>query len=141
MANLEIQLALHGSLILAVSMASGRFFAKVIRAEQNEAPWRLVHSAGSMGGIALIAIAGVFDHISLPGMLLNFFVWLFITGMWVFLLGMITAAVSGERGFKPQSSNTGKTVYVLYVVGAVTTLLSVVLLSAGFFRTLLNLST
>jgi hypothetical protein len=136
MGNLKIQLALHGTLILAVSMVSGRWFSKAIKAGKSEVAWRVVHSGGSMGGVALIAVAGVFDLVSLPETLLKVFVWVLILGMWVFLVGMIAAAVTGQRGLEWRSSSIGKTIYVMYIIGTVTTLVGVGRLSLGLLRAL-----
>ena len=99
MGQLDIQLALHGVLILIVSMVSGRWFAKAIITHKNDVAWRVVHSGGSMSGIMLVAIAGILDLVILPPLLHELLVWLLIVGIWTFLIGIILQLLPGKEGW------------------------------------------
>lgn len=76
MARLPIHLALHGVLILTISILGGLFLYKAILEKKNEADWHLLHAGGSARGILLIALASIIHIPVLPQWPLATAVWL-----------------------------------------------------------------
>lgn len=131
-----IYLAIHGVLVLVVSLISGRWFSKAITSGGNEVAWRVVHSGGSMGGIMLIAFASLIPHLVLPMWAVSLFMWSIILGTWLFIIAMIVAAITGDRGLKAGGSLYNRGVYFGYMFGAIFSLAGCGLLLAGLFRAL-----
>lgn len=119
MEKLAIHLALHGAVVLTVSLFGGLFLYRTILKKRNVAAWHLVHSGGSGRGIVLLALAAIIHLLALPLWQLSTLVWLVIFFTWTSMLAMIIAAVSGERGLRCNGSNTNKLVYILYVLGTI----------------------
>ena len=136
MDKLAIHLALHGAVVLTVSLFGGLFLYRAILKNKNEAAWHLVHSGGSARGIMLIALAAIIHLPALPLWQLSTLAWLMIFFTWASMLAMITTAVSGERGFGFFGSNTNKLVYILYVLGAIAVFPACLLLIFGLLNAL-----
>jgi len=134
--SLKTQLAFHGVLILTICVFAGRFFARAINNQSREVAWRVVHSGGSMGGVMLIAFASVLDLAYLPYAASNAFVWFIVLGTWALVIGMIAAAVTGERGLRWGASSIGRSIYAVYVVGAISSLVGCGILVFGLARAL-----
>jgi len=100
MEQFVIYLALHGVLALIVSLVSGHWFSKAITTGGSEVAWRVVHSGGSMGGIMLIAFSSLIPIMALPLWATLLFVWFIILGTWLFIVAMIVAAITGQRGLR-----------------------------------------
>ena len=84
-----------------------------------------------MGGIMLIAFSSLIAVIELSKVSMLVFVWTIITGTWLFIIAMITAAITGERGLSGDGSVANKFVYVSYMLASVSTLIGCVILMAG----------
>jgi hypothetical protein len=136
MEHYVIYLAFHGVLVLLVSLVSGRWFAKAIIIRGNDVAWRVVHSGGSMGGIMLIAFSSLLPIIVLPRWATTLFIWLIILGTWLFIIAMLTAAITGERGLKSGGSLINRGVYFSYVFGALFSLIGCSLLLTGLYNAL-----
>ena len=109
-----IYLAFNGVLILTVSLISGGWFAKAINIRGNEVAWRVVHSGGSMGGIMLIAFSSLVPVIVMPQWSMTILVWSVILSAWLYIIAMIVAAITGERGLKTGGSVINRGVYYFY---------------------------
>lgn len=136
MDRLAIHLALHGALVLTVSIAGGLFLYRVILKSKPEAVWHLVHAGGTVRGVLLIALAGIIHLLPLPLWLLTIFAWLIILGIWASMFAMIIAAASSERGLRFAGSRTNKLVYLLYALGIVTIFPACALLIVGLIDAL-----
>ncbi|MCK5387251.1 MAG: hypothetical protein KAJ39_08690 [Gammaproteobacteria bacterium] len=131
-----IYLAFHGVLILTVSLVSGGWFAKAIITKGNEVAWRVVHSGGSMGGIMLIAFSSLVPVMVLPQWAETLFVWSIILSAWLFIIAMIVAAITGERGLKTGGSLINRGVYYFYIFGSLFSLVGCGLLLKGLYSAL-----
>ncbi len=131
-----VYLAFHGVLVLIVSLVSGRWFSKAIITGGNDVAWRVVHSGGSMGGIMLIAFSSLVPIIVLPQWASTLFIWLMILGTWLFIIAMLIAAITGERGLKTGGSLINRGVYFSYLIGALFSLIGCGLLLVGLYRAL-----
>lgn len=136
MERLATCLALHGAIVLGVSLVAGLLLHRAIRLEMDVAAWHLVHAGGSGRGLLLLALAAVLRWVALPRWQLWVFAWLMIFFVWTSVAAMLVAAVTGERGLGWTGSSTNKTVYALYVAGAVAVFPSLVLLVAGLLNSL-----
>lgn len=136
MDNLKVQLALHGAVVLTVSVIGGLFLYRAILNTERIAAWHLVHSGGTVRGVMLIALAAIIQYPTLPMWQLATIVWLILFFTWTSMLAMVIAAVSGERGLGYSGSSTNKLVYILYAVGTVAIFPACSLLIYGLLRSL-----
>ena len=136
MDKLAIHLALHGALVLTVSVFGGLLLHRAILKNKNVAGWHLLHAGGSARGILLIALAAIIHLPALPFWQLSTLTWLIIFFVWTSTLAMIIVALSGERGFGWFGSNTNKLIYILYVLGAIAVFPACMLLILGLFNAL-----
>lgn len=136
MDKLAIHLALHGTLVLTISLFGGLFLYRAILKNNKEAGWHLLHSGGSARGIMLIALAAIIHLPALPIWQLSTVVWLIIFFVWTSMLAMIITAVSGDRGFGWFGSNVNKLIYGLYVLGTIAIFPASLLLILGLLNAL-----
>lgn len=131
-----VYLALHGAVVLTVSLIAGLLLHKAVRLDTNVAAWHLVHSGGSGRGVMLLALAPTLQWVALPHWQLVLFVWLMLFFVWTSMAAMIVAAATGQRGVDWSGSVTSKSVFGLYVVGAVAVFPALALLIGGLLHAL-----
>lgn len=136
MNDLAIHLALHGVMVLTVSVVGGLLLYRSILRDTRRADWHLLHAGGSARGILLIALAGVIDLVDLKSWLIATAVWFVIYFAWTSTLAMLIRAYSRETGFRFAGSKTNKFVYVLYASGALVLFPGLLMLAIGLFRSL-----
>jgi len=137
MDRLAVHFALHGAIVLVVSIVAGLLLHKTIRLDASDgAAWHLAHAGGSGRGVLLLALAGVLRWVALPGWQLSTFVWLMLFFVWTSVAAMIIAAASGERGLRWRGSPLNRLVFALYVVGAVAVFPAAFLLILGLVQSL-----
>ena len=136
MNQLAIHLALHGAIVLTVSIVAGLLLYGAILKSKNEAAWHLVHAGGTVRGVMLIALAAIIHLPVLPFWQLSTAVWLIIFFVWTSMLAMIIAAISGDRGLGLSGSIANKLVYVLYGLGTIAIFPGCLLLILGLFKAL-----
>jgi hypothetical protein len=136
MNDLAIHLALHGVMVLTVSVVGGLLLYRSILRDTHRADWHLLHAGGSARGILLIALAGVIDLVDLKSWLIATAVWFVIYFAWTSTLAMLIRAYSRETGFRFAGSKTNKFVYVLYASGALVLFPGLLMLAIGLFRSL-----
>jgi len=136
MEKLAIHLALHGVVVLTVSVLAGLFLYRSILKNKNKADWHLVHAGGSARGIMLIALAATINLPALPLWLLSALVWLIIFFTWTSTLAMLIRAFTGEKGFNYIGPKANKLVYTLYAIGTIAIFPALLLLIFGLIKTL-----
>ena len=136
MDGLAIHLALHGALVLTVSVLGGLLVYVSILRKGNVTGWHVVHAGGSARGILLIALAAIIRLPVLPDWKLSTMAWLLIVFAWTTMLAMIIAAATGERGLGFKGSGTNRLVWVLYAVGTVAVFPGCILLIHGLLNAL-----
>lgn len=134
MDKLAIHLALHGSIVLTISILCGLFLYLAILNSKRVDVWHLVHAGGTSRGIMLIALAAIISIPALPLWQLSAMAWLMIFFVWTSMLAMIIAAISGERGLSFEGTGTNKVVYLLYAAGTITVFPACLLLIYGLFN-------
>ena len=137
MGQLVIHLALHGAIVLTISILAGLFlYGAILKKIKNESAWHVVHAGGTVRGVMLIALAAIIHIPVLPFWQLTAAVWLIIFFVWTSMLAMILAAVSGDRGLGLSGSIANKIVYLLYAVGTVAIFPGCFLLIYGLYKAL-----
>ena len=136
MGRLAILLALHGALVLTVSIVGGLLLYRAMLKSKPEAAWHLIHAGGTVRGVLLIALAGIIHLLPLPEWPLTMFVWLIIPSIWSSMFAMIIAAASGERGLRFAGSGTNTLVYLFYALHILTIIPACGFLIAGLIDAL-----
>ena len=134
MTDLATHLALHGMLVLLLSVLAGLFLYRAILKQQDEASWHLLHAGGSARGIMLLALAALINLVVLPPIFLSLAVWLVIYFVWTSTIAMLIRAISDEPGFRWEGSLTNKAVFMLYATGTLTIFPGLGLLIFGLVR-------
>ncbi|MFO0845812.1 MAG: hypothetical protein U0797_26090 [Gemmataceae bacterium] len=124
--------AFHGAVVLLIGLLGGLGFARAIRTGKNEVAWRVVHSGGAVAGVMLLSLAALLPLAALPTWAVALTVWALVGGTYLFVLGMVVAAVTGERGLERGGSRANRWVNRLYRAGTVASLLGGGLLVIGF---------
>ena len=119
MDRLATHLALHGTIILTISIIGGLFLHKALLNKAKGADWHLLHAGVAARGIMLIALAAIVELPSLPIWLLSTSAWLIIFFVWTSTFAMLIRAITGDKGFGWFGTHTNKVVYVLYAMGTV----------------------
>jgi hypothetical protein len=136
MDKLAMHLALHGTLVLTISLFGGLYLYRAILEENNEHGWHLLHAGGTARGVMLLALAAVIHLPALPLWQLTAAVWLVIFFVWTSVLAMVITAVSGNRGFGWSGARANKLTYGLYVLGTVAVFPALALLITGLLDAL-----
>lgn len=136
MESLAIHLALHGVLVLLVSLVGGLFLYRANLTKRGVHGWHLLHAGGSGRGIMLIAVAAIIHLPALPLGVLMMSGWLMIFFVWTSMLAMLLVAVSGEHGFGWSGSGTNKIIFALYVAGTVAVFPACLILIYGLLNAL-----
>ncbi|MGD8742372.1 MAG: hypothetical protein PVH46_03030 [Granulosicoccaceae bacterium] len=136
METLAVHLALHGALVLTISIVAGLFLYRSILNNTKQSAWHLIHAGGTARGIMLIALAAIIELPDLPFWQLSTMAWLIIFFAWTSVLAMLLAAASGERGLRCSGSLANKVVYVLYGMGTLAIFPGCLLLIYGLFNAL-----
>jgi hypothetical protein len=84
----------------------------------------------------LIAIGAALPHLRLGQLALGALTWSLVISAYVFLLGLVVAAVADVRGLSPTEAVLNRLVFAAYVVGSAGTLLGVVLTMLGAWAAL-----
>ncbi len=132
MENIHIHYFLHGLIILLVGLLGGFPFASAIKRNNGkEVAWRVVHSGSSMAGIMLIAIGVVVNYLCISPLLNCIIFWGIISSTYLFVIAMVLAAITGERGIGAKETvktAKWKIVYYMYGAGATLSIISISLL-------------
>lgn len=134
---MPVHLALQGVTVLTVSFVAGLLLHRSIRLGQSGIDaWHLAHAGGSARGLMLLALAGVWQWVDLPVRERGILAGLLLFFVWTSMAAMLIAAATGHRGLTWHGSTADRTVFGLYVVGAIAVFPAALLLAAGFARAL-----
>ena len=134
MERLIVHAALHGVAILLVSLCAGLLTYRSVLRDEPPAAWHLAHAGGAARGVMLMAIAALARLPVLPFWELALAVWLLIFFSWTSVAAMIVAAATHQRGLRFRGSLVNKSVFVLYVAGAVAVFPAGFMLLSGLLR-------
>ena len=129
------QLVLHGAIILLVGFLCGAPLGSAAVRGKEEAvrAWRVAHSSLILGGVLLLALAGVISHLSLSAFGLALLVWTFVASSYVFAVVLPLAARYGHRGLTSAPPFLNRIIYLGNMVGAGGLLIGVIVLLWGAY--------
>ncbi len=120
-------LLLQGGLILTAGLIAGLPMAEAIESNATDAvrAWRVVHVGGVTGALLLMAFGLAVSDLRL-GSTLPLFVVLSAASTYLLTIGLLLAAMSGERGIGPsEETGVGGIVELCYEIGALGILIAV----------------
>jgi len=109
------QLIFHGAVILLVGLLCGAPLGSAAvrgKPEETVRAWRVAHSSLVMGGILLLALAGVVSHLQLSTFALALLVWAFVASSYGFAVVLPLAALYGYRGLSSSPPLMNRVLYV-----------------------------
>jgi len=133
------QLIFHGAVILLVGLLCGApLGSAAVRGKREETvrAWRVAHSSLVMGGILLLALAGVVSHLQLSAFALAFLVWAFIASSYGFAVVLPLAAHYGYRGLSSSPPLLNRVLYVGNMAGAGGLIVGTIILVWGAYGAL-----
>jgi hypothetical protein len=133
------QLVLHGAIILLIGFACGAPMGSSIvrrKAEDIVRAWRVAHSSLVMGGILLLALAGVVEHLRLGGWAHSLLAACFIVSGYAFAVVLPLGAHYGVRGLTSQAPGLNRIVYAGNLIGIAGMFIGALLLIWGAYAAL-----
>jgi hypothetical protein len=133
------QLILHGAIILLLGLICGApLGSSVVRRKSEETirAWRVAHSSLVMGGILLLALAGVVSHLQLATWALHVFVWSSIGASYAFAIVLPAGATVGHRGLSLTGPSLNRLLYLGNMLGVMGLLVGGVFLVWGAYAAL-----
>jgi hypothetical protein len=133
------QLILHGAVVLFVGLLCGApLGSAVVRAKSEETVrgWRVAHSSLVMGGILLLAVAGIADRLRLDAFGQHLLVWSLVIASYGFAVVLPLAAHYGHRGLAPAKPALNQAIYVGNIIGAAGLTVGTVVLVWGAYAAL-----
>ena len=131
MEKIAVHLALHGVIVLTISLVAGLLLYRAILRKEDVASWHLVHASVAARAVMLLALAAIIHLPALPLWLLSTAAWLAIAFVWTSTSAMVIRAVSGQRGLRCEGSFPNRAIYILYGVGTITIFPACAVLIAG----------
>jgi len=127
------RLTFHGAVVTLVGLLAGIPYAMVAtgRVVGSERAWRFAHVGNILGGLVLLAVAGVAGRLDLVPARRTLLVWSLVLSAYADAAGIVMAAIFNVRGLIPGGSLANTLVYVLLAVGAAGALLGMGLLALG----------
>jgi hypothetical protein len=130
------QLVLHGAVILLIGFACGAPMGRSIvrrKSEDTVRAWRVAHSSLVMGGILLLALAGVVEHLRLSNWALVLLAVSFIASSYAFAISLPLGARYGFRGLTPAPPLLNRVVYTGNILGIAGFFIGALLLMWGAY--------
>ena len=137
--DLSLQLLFHGAIVLLIGQLLGIPYGSAINQKKGEEvvrAWRVAHSALSMGGTTMIAIAAAIDLLDVNTIFLAILVWSLVVSGYGFCVALPCGAWVGERGLTVGKTIKNKIVYVGNIFGAVGSLVGVFALICGCLKSM-----
>ena len=132
--NLSLQLLFHGAIVVLIGQSLGIPYGSAITQKKEEEVvrgWRVAHSALSMGGTTMIAIAAAINQFDISTIVLATIVWSLIISGYGFCIALPYGAWVGHRGLTSGKTIENKIVYLGNILGAVGSLVGVLALVFG----------
>ncbi len=133
------QLIFHGGVILLIGLLCGVPLGSAVvrrKPEETVRAWRVAHSSLVMGGILLLAVAGIISHLELGAFGLALLVWAFVVASYGFALVLPLAAHYGHRGLSSDPPLLNRVLYFGNVLGAAGLLVGTIVLVRGAYGAL-----
>ena len=137
----QLQILLHGVIVLLIGLLCGVPYGHAIThgwGEDAVRAWRFAHLGLLVGGIWLLAVAGVSHLLVLNARTVSVLAWSLVASAYGFTVALVLAAVSGVRGLEPTGPFANFVVFLANAVGAFGALVGVVLMVVGTRAALCN---
>src|SRR5688572_17853042 len=108
-------LIFHGAVILLVGLVCGAPLGSAVmhgKPEETVRAWRVAHSSLVMGGVLLLALAGIVAKLQLGALPLALLVWAFVGSSYGFALVLPLGAYYGHRGLTPAPPFINRVLYI-----------------------------
>ena len=130
------QLTFHGAVVTLVGLLAGIPYSMVAteRILGSERAWRFAHVGNILGGLILIAVAGVVDRLDLVPARRTLVAWSLVLGAYADAVGIVAAATFDVRGLTIGSSLANTIVFLLLALGAAADFVGVGLVALGARR-------
>ena len=133
------QLIFHGAVVLLIGLLCGApLGSAVVRAKSEDIVrgWRVAHTSLIMGGILLLAVAGISERLRLGAFAQHLLVWPLVISSYGFAVVLPLAAHYGHRGLTPAGPFVNRVIYIGNMVGAAGLVLGTVVLLWGAYGAL-----
>lgn len=133
------QLIFHGAVILLVGLLCGAPLGSAVvrgKPEETVRAWRVAHSSLVMGGVLLLALAGIVARLQLGALPLALLVWAFVGSSYGFALVLPLGAHYGHRGLTAAPPFINRVLYIGNIIGATGLLVGTVVLLWAAYRAL-----
>jgi hypothetical protein len=133
------QLIFHGAVILLVGLLCGAPLGSAVargKPEETLRAWRVAHSSLVMGGVLLLALAGIVAKLQLGALPLALLVWAFVGSSYGFALVLPLGAHYGQRGLTAAPPFMNRVVYAGNIIGAGGLLVGTLVLLWGAYAAL-----
>lgn len=114
-------LIFHGAVILFIGLLCGAPLGSAAvrsKSEEKVRAWRVAHSSLIMGGILLLAIAGISAHVRLSAFASAVLVWALVASSYAFAVVLPLAARYGHRGLSFAPPLLNRAIYCGNMAGA-----------------------
>jgi len=133
------QLLFHGVIVMLFALGAGFPYAKAIvkkKKEDTVRAWRVAHSALAMGAILMFSLVPILSQLQVSIDIMWTISILFIICGYAFILALILGPLVGYRGLTTKGPLSAKLVYAGNSIGALTSLLGIIVLLYAAWRTL-----
>jgi hypothetical protein len=133
------QLTFHGAIVLLAGLLCGApLGSAIVRAgsEERIRGWRVAHLSLIMGGILLLAVAGIADQLRLGPIAQHLLVWSLVVASYIFAVVLPLAAHYGHRGLTPADPFLNRVVYLGNMLGAAGLIVGTLVLLWGAYGAL-----
>ena len=133
------QLVLHGGIIVLIGLLCGAPLGSAVvrkRGEEAIRAWRVAHTSLVMGGIFLLAVAGIVADLKLSASALNVLVWTLVAASYAFAVVLPTGARYQHRGLAPSPPFLNQALYGGNIAGAAGLLIGTASLVWGAYAAL-----
>jgi hypothetical protein len=130
-------LLFNGSIVLLSGLLSGVPMGLAIiqkRGTEKIRAWRVAHSTLIMDGLLVIIVGLVVPSLSLGELASWILVWGLVISAYGFVLALTIGAWKGYRGLTPEPYGINTILYGGHIIGALGSLVGVVMLIYGLFR-------
>jgi hypothetical protein len=123
----------HGAVVILLGLLAGFPYALVITGSlvSSERAWRMAHLEGVLNGLLVIAVAAVWDRLSLDGWKRDVLAWSLVLMAYGNVVASVIGATFSVRGLEPGGSPSNMLVYLLFMLAVVGIVVGLGLVVAG----------
>jgi len=134
MKRAQLQILLHGLIVLLVGLLCGIPYGRAIThdwGEEGVRAWRVAHFGLVVGGIWLMVVAGVCHLLVLTKRSIALLVYSVVTSAYGFTVALVVAAVGGVRGLELAGPTLNVIAFLANAVAALASLVWVAVMLLG----------